>query len=124
MDSKDMLIIKIRKKINNIANINGIYPSKIYVSKEDLKNLDGLTEIDNVKLEVLKDIIKTDCKFYNYESHDCNAMTELICSYKKCKRYNTTANLYEIECSIRNYAEKVRKNGKEKTSNWNESKNQ
>lgn len=112
MDDKDVLIIKIRKKITDITNINALYPSKIYITEEESKKLGGLTEIDNVKLEVLKANTKTDCKFYNQANHDCNAMTELICSYKKCKRYNTTANLDEIERSIKEYAEKVRKNGK------------
>lgn len=68
--------------------------------------------------------IKNDCKFYNKTNHDCNAMTELICSYKKCKRYNTQIDLNEIEFSIKEYAKKVKEYGKAKSRNRDESQNQ
>lgn len=115
MDEKDILIIKIKKRINIIANCNKKYPEKIYVTPEESNILDDIAEIDNVKLVVRKDAkAMTNCKFYNKINNDCNAMTELICSYKKCKRYNTTIDLNEVEDSIKKYVKKVRDNGKEK----------
>ena len=93
---------KIRKRIKSITMINGIEPSRILINDAEAEELGDIKEIDGVKL--VRNKIKEDCVFYNKVNKDCNAMTELICKNKNCKRYNTTITQEEIKRSIRDYS--------------------
>ena len=97
---------RLKRKIKTITNANIEKPKEIFITEKEAEEL-GITEYDGVKL-VVKETkkeepgLKKDCVFYN--GIDCNAMTELVCKEKRCKRYNTTITQKEIDKSIREYA--------------------
>lgn len=92
----------IKRKIETITNINGRKPDKIYITEAEAEEI-GITEYEGTQLIVMEQPeINTDCVFYN--GFNCDAMEELICRNKKCKRYNTTITQEEIDKSIRDYA--------------------
>ena len=97
---------RIKKNIKTLINMKGEKPEQIFITKKEAEEL-GIEEYDGVKL-VVKETkkeepgLKKDCVFYN--GIDCNAMTELVCKEKRCKRYNTTITQQEIDKSIREYA--------------------
>ena len=93
---------RIKKNIKTLINMKGEKPEQIFITKKEAEEL-GIEEYDGVKLVVMEEPgLKKDCVFYN--GIDCNAMSELICKEKRCKRYNTTITQKEIDKSIREYA--------------------
>ncbi len=97
---------RLKKNIKTLIKMKGEKPNEIYITEKESEEL-GVAEYDGVKL-VVKETkkeepgLKKDCVFYN--GIDCNAMTELVCKEKRCKRYNTTITQQEIDKSIREYA--------------------
>lgn len=108
------IVDKIRKRIKEIQLIEGKIIEAVQITQEEFEQLGGRTEIDNVKLIVVKkleNIVKTDCFAYitrNGNSH-CYCLNRLYCIKEKCNFYkkrdaDANSNILEIEKSIKEYA--------------------